>query len=124
MQTVHFPVQKTGTGYCAYAEDYSILATGKTIKVLQQEAEELLTASCEVQGVDRSEYTILYTYDFPSLVAATRLNVDALSSLTGLNASLMSQYLSGKKKPGPKQKQRIEAGVKQYARMLDSFQFA
>lgn len=124
MKTVTFHVEKTATGYAAYAPDFSILAAGKTIKAIQQNAEDGLSEQCEYLNESRTDYTLKFTYDFPSLVDATRLNVDALSKLVGLNSSLMSQYLNGKKVPGPKQKQRIEAGIHTYAKILSDFRFA
>lgn len=124
MKTVTFNVEKTATGYSAYAPDFSILAVGKTIKAVQQDAEDGLSDQCEYLNESRAEYSLVFTYDFPSLVEVTRLNVDALSKLAGLNPSLMSQYLNGKKKPGPKQKQRIEAGIHAYAKTLSGFHFA
>lgn len=123
MHIVNFKIEKTGTGYSAYSEEYSILATGKTLKSVEQDAIDGLDDQCDYRGVNRTDYQVVMNYDLPSLVAATRLNIDAVSQLSGLNASLMSQYLSGKKKPSVKQQKRIEQGIHKYAETLSRFSF-
>jgi transcriptional regulator with XRE-family HTH domain len=90
---------------------------------VEQDAIDGLDDQCDYRGVDRADYQAVMNYDLPSLVAATRLNVDAVSQLSGLNASLMSQYLSGKKKPSVKQQKRIEQGIHRYAETLSRFSF-
>jgi len=123
MNVVIFKVEKTATGYSAYSEEYSILATGKTLKSVEQDAIGGLDDQCEYRGVDRAEYTHVMDYDFGSLIASTRLNVDALSQFAGLNPTLMSQYVNGKKKPSDKQKRRIQEGIHKYAETLSRFSF-
>lgn len=124
MKIVNFHIEKTGTGYSAYAAEYSIIATGKTLPLVYKDAQDGLKDQCEYLNTNPTDYTIEYSYDFATLIDVTRLNVDALSKLSGLNPTLMSQYINGKKKPGPKQKQRIEAGIHEYAKTLSSFHFA
>ena len=44
----------------------------------------------------------------------------ALSKVTGVNESLLSQYAMGIKKPGPKQRNKIEKGIHNLSRELQS----
>jgi hypothetical protein len=124
MQTVKFLVEKTGTGYTAYAEDFSILATGKNLKQVYADAEAGLAEQCEYMNENPADYQLEFTYDFPTLFEVYRLNVEAISAIVGINATLVSQYINGKKTPSRKQKDRIEEGIHSYARGLDNFRFA
>ena len=124
MQTHDFYVEKTGTGYSAYSETLGVAAVGKTLKALYKDAHDGLETQCDVTGENLADFELTFSYDLPSLVDVTRLNVDALSELTGMNPSLMSQYINRKKVPGPKQKARIEAGIHAYAQKLTNFKFA
>lgn len=124
MQTVKFLVEKTGTGYSAYAEEFSILATGKTLKQVYAEAEAGLAEQCEYLGESPAAYELEFTYDLPALFEAYRLNVEAISDFLGMNSTLISQYINGKKSPSRKQKDRIESGIHAYAKGLNNFRFA
>lgn len=124
MKTAIFLVEKTATGYTAYAEELSILATGKSLKQVYEEAEAGLAEQCEYLGERPSDYELVFTYDFPALFEVYGLNVKAVSSATGINPTLISQYINGRKKPSRKQKSRIEAGIHSYARGLENFRFA
>ena len=124
MQTVTFLVEKTGTGYSAYSEDFGILSTGKTLKQVYAEAEAGIVEQAEYLGENPADYQLEFTYDLPALFEAYRLNVDAVSAHMGINATLMSQYINRKKVPSTKQKQRIETGIQDYARRLTNFRFA
>jgi hypothetical protein len=124
MQTVKFLVEKTGTGYTAYAEEFSILATGKNLKQVYADAEAGLAEQCDYLHENPADYRLEFTYDFATLFEVYRLNVEAISAISGINASLVSQYINGKKTPSRKQKDRIEAGIHSYARGLDNFRFA
>ena len=124
MKTVTFLVEKTGTGYSAYSEEFGILATGKTLKLAYQDAKDGLADQCEYMGEDVNQYQFEFTYDLPALFEAYRLNVDALAEYLGMNATLISQYINRKKVPSKKQKDRIETGIHQYAQALTSFKFA
>ena len=124
MKTVNFLVEKTGTGFTAYADEYSILAAGKSLRQVYEEAEAGLAEQCAYLGEQQADYELVFTYDFPTLFEVYGLNVKALSSATGINSTLISQYINGKKKPSRKQKERIEAGIHLYARGLENFRFA
>lgn len=124
MKTVNFLVEKTGTGFSAYSEEFGIVATGKTLKALERDAQEGLEGQCEVTGEDPHEFMLDYTYDFSALFEVFRLNVDSVADYIGMNATLMSQYINHKKTPSKKQKDRIESGIHSYAKALSNFRFA
>jgi predicted RNase H-like HicB family nuclease len=72
------------------------------------------------------EYEFEYVFkDIPSLVEAYNefINQSSLARMAGINAGQMRQYVSGIKHPTPKTLERIEQGVRKYARELQSVAF-
>ena len=125
MQTVNFLIEKVPDGYTAYAKDFSILTEADTLKELYAEAQEALEAQLEVTGENVKDFKIEYKYDFSTLFEVYNVvNIKALSERLGMNNSLISQYISGKKEPGPKQKKKIEQGLHELAKELLQFSFA
>lgn len=51
------------------------------------------------------------------------INASALSKKVGMNKTLLSQYVTGKKKPSEKQVQKIMEGVRQVGEELSQVQF-
>lgn len=125
MKTVQFLIEKVEDGYTAYAKDYSILTEADTLKEVYEEAEEALEVQLEETGESREDFQLEFKYDFPTLFEVYRVvNVAALSERIGINKSLISQYINGKKEPSVKQKQKIENGLHDFARELLKFSFA
>lgn len=124
MQTVNFYVEKTTTGFSAYSEDFGIVATGRTLKALERDAQDGLEGQCEVTDENPEDFQLSYTYDFAALFEVFRLNVDSVADYIGVNPTLISQYINQKKVPSKKQKDRIESGIHSYAKALTNFRFA
>jgi hypothetical protein len=61
MQMVNFLVEKTGTGYSAYAPDFSIVATGATLDLVRQDALDGLADQCEYMSEDLAQYQLAFT---------------------------------------------------------------
>jgi hypothetical protein len=73
-----------------------------------------------------NEYSFEYVFqDIPSLVEAYNgvLNQSSLARISGINTGQMRQYASGVKRPTKRTLQRIEFGLKMYARELQSVSF-
>lgn len=72
------------------------------------------------------EYDFDFVFqDIPSLVEAYNglLNQSSLARIAGINTGQMRQYASGVKHPTKSTLQRIELGLKSYARELQSVSF-
>lgn len=115
MKTVNFLVEKVNGGYTGYAQDFSILTDGKTVRQVCDNAKEALAEQCETTGEPPQDFDVQFTYDTASAFDALKINVAAFGRRYGLNSSLISQYASGAKKPSGKQKRRVEAALHQYA---------
>jgi len=64
--------------------------------------------------------------DIPAMIESYGglINQSSLARISGINESLMRQYVSGLKKPGRKVTERIESGLKKYANELRNISFA
>lgn len=124
MKTVQFLIEKVEDGYTAYAKDYSILTEADTLKEVYEEAEETFRIQLEETGENRNDFRLEFKYDFATLFEVYRIvNVTALGERLGMNSSLISQYITGKKEPSVKQKQKIERGLHDFANELLKFSF-
>ena len=124
-QTATFYIEKVEGGYTGYAKDFSILTEGDTIKEVYANAREALAEQCEETGENPADFDVVFHYDIPTFFEVYPVvNVSALGKLVGMNNSLISQYISGKKIPGPKQRLRIESGIHRLGHELARLSFA
>ena len=71
-------------------------------------------------------YNFEYVFqDIPTLLEGYNglINQTSLARISGINESLMRQYVAGSKKPGRKVTERIENGLKKYAEELRNISF-
>ncbi len=72
-------------------------------------------------------YDFYYVFqDIPTLLEGYNglINQTSLARISGINQSLMRQYVAGIKKPSRKVTERIESGLKKYAEELRNISFA
>lgn len=118
-----FVVEKTKTGFSAYAEDFAALpvgTTGDTIAELKNNIVE--GANLYLEHVSKKPITvsqIVITFDVPSFFDFySIINAKALSARIGMNNTLLSQYVKGIKKPSAKQVEKILLGIKEVGKEL------
>ena len=117
-------VEKTKTGFSAYPVDYPIATTGGTIVELQQNILEALNFYFEEEGYGVSKSNIVYQIDLQQFFQYYRvLNAKHLAEKIGMNPTLLSQYVSGKKKPSQAQSQRILSGIQHIGKELSELNF-
>jgi len=103
-------VEKTDTGYSAYAADYPVFTTGDTPGVLIDNVIEALSLYFEDEHIDRD--TISLELDLKQFFSHYRiLNSKALAARIRMNPTLLSQYVRGHKKPSEKQTLKIVYGI-------------
>ena len=112
-------VEKTDTGYSAYAEKYPVYTSGGTITELVKNLKEALNFYLE----DRNEYVtnhnIKFNFDFKLFFQYYRvLNSKFLAERIGMNPTLLSQYVQGKKTPSSKQADKILSGIHEIGKEL------
>jgi predicted RNase H-like HicB family nuclease len=117
-------VEKTKTGYSAYAEKYPVYTVGKSLEELKSNILEAVNLLLEGQGKMIAENDLKIKLDLPQFFAFYKvINAKALSERIGMNQSLLAQYIKGVKKPSSTQTNRILRGVQQVGKELAGIQF-
>lgn len=112
-------VEKTDTGYSAYAAELSIFTTGRTINDLQKNAYEAVSLFFEEEGVQNRQDNIKFEVDFQQFFKHYNvLNAKFLAEKIGMNPTLLSQYVNGRKKPSKVQAEKIIQGIHQIGNEL------
>jgi len=117
-------VEKTRTGYSAYAEKYPVYTVGKSLEALKSNILEAVNLLLEKSGRSVTEDDLKIVLDLGQFFEFYKvINAKALSERIGMNQSLLAQYIKGIKKPSQSQTNRILKGVKQVGRELARVQF-
>ena len=112
-------VEKTDSGFSAYSEEYPIFTTGKTIPDLIDNAYEAVNFYFEDQDIQVSHENMKFEIDFKQFFQYYRvLNAKFLAEKIGMNPTLLSQYVQGRKKPSDKQTKKILMGIHQIGQEL------
>lgn len=117
-------VEKTKTGYSAFAEKYPVYTVGKSLEELKSNILEAVNLLLEASGKSVTENDLKIVLDLPQFFEFYKvINAKALSERIGMNQSLLAQYINGVKKPSLTQTNRILKGVQQVGRELAGVQF-
>ena len=112
-------VEKTETGFSAYSEDSSIFTTGKTVPELINNAYEATQLFFEEENIKISHENIKFEVDFKQFFQYYKvLNSKFLAEKIGMNPTLLSQYIQGRKKPSENQTEKILTGIQQIGKEL------
>lgn len=112
-------VEKTDTGYSAYAVDYPIFTTCKTIPELQNMAVEAANLYFQEENVTIDRENLKFEIDFQQFFKYYNvLNAKFLAQKIGMNPTLLSQYVNGRKKPSKIQASKILDGIHQIGQEL------
>jgi hypothetical protein len=110
-------IEKSVTGFSAFAETYPIYTTGTTMNELIDNTFEACSLYFENEKFDPAR--VSFEIDFKQFFQYYKvLNSKALAEKIGMNPTLLSQYVSGHKKPSQKQSQRILYGINQIGQEL------
>jgi transcriptional regulator with XRE-family HTH domain len=124
-QKITFTVLKEDEGFSAYTkvDDTNIYAVGETLLELKNDALEAVNFNFEETGTTYLPDDLIFKYDISSVFAAYPvINAKALGDRIGMSKSLLSQYVSGKKKASEKQVQRIMEGIQNVGKELQQIQ--
>jgi hypothetical protein len=129
MKKHEFIVEKAATGFSAYAEDFDTLpvgTTGATMTELKKNILEATNLYLEYIGkpaIAMGDVTV--SLDLPQFFDYYKvINAKVLSSRIGINNTLLSQYVTGVKKPSEKQVQKILNGVRELGKELYELELA
>lgn len=121
MTKIKVKVEKTRTGFSAYAAKYAAFTTGRSVAELTANMVESLNLYFEEAKVRKkvTESDLHFEVDLTSIFEVFPIiNVKALSNRLGMNYTLISQYATGKKKPSAKQTEKIMEGIHEIGREL------
>jgi predicted RNase H-like HicB family nuclease len=119
MKRIVFVIERTHTGYSAYANDYMVYTAGSDLKELKANILEAINLYFEEEGRVITPDEIKITLDLPQFFEFYKvINAKALSERIGMNQSLLAQYVHGHKKPSRAQTERILHGIQQLGREL------
>jgi predicted RNase H-like HicB family nuclease len=116
---IKFIVEKTVSGFSCYSKENSVFSTGKNFTELLVNATEAMNLFFEDQDLQVTTRDIEFEIDLQQFFQYYRvINAKFLAERIGMNESLLSQYVQGKKKPSPKQTNKILLGIHEIGREL------
>ncbi|UZO81700.1 helix-turn-helix transcriptional regulator [Aquimarina sp. ERC-38] len=118
-KTILLTVEKTNTGFSAFSKDYPILTTATSVPELINNAYEATNFYFEEEKINPESIQIKFEIDFEQFFKYFKvINAKFLAEKIGMNASLLSQYVQGHKKPSAKQTEKILSGIHQIGEEL------
>jgi len=110
-------IEKSKTGFSAYASAYPVFTTGATMNELINNTIEAFSLYFNNEKFNPAQ--ISFEIDFKQFFQYYKvLNSKALAEKIGMNPTLLSQYVRGHKKPSPQQSRRILYGINQIGQEL------
>jgi predicted RNase H-like HicB family nuclease len=110
-------IEKTKDGFSAYASDHPVFTTGSSMNELFSNIKEAFILYFNDENFEDSR--ISYEIDFNQFFKYYKvLNANALAGRIGMNPTLLSQYISGHKKPSASQSRRILYGINKIGQEL------
>jgi predicted RNase H-like HicB family nuclease len=112
-------IEKTKTGFSAYSEDHGIFTTGRTIPELIGNSMEAANLYFDDKTERIAQDNLNFVIDFKQFFQYYKvINAKFLAQKIGMNESLLSQYVQGKKRPSDQQTKKILNGIHQIGREL------
>ncbi|MCK4569971.1 MAG: hypothetical protein KAT76_06750 [Bacteroidales bacterium] len=112
-------LERTRTGFSAYAQEYPIYTSAETIPELLNNAFEAANLYFEEETILIAHENIMFEIDFKQFFKYYRvLNSNFLAKRIGMDPTLLSQYVQGHKKPSDKQRDKILSGIHQIGKEL------
>jgi len=116
---INIIIEKTSTGFSAYSEDYAIFTTARTIPELIGNTVEAANLYFEDEKIAITQENINFIIDFKQFFQYYKvINAKFLARKIGMNETLLSQYVQGRKKPSDQQTNKILEGIHQIGREL------
>jgi hypothetical protein len=116
---IRMVVEKTNTGFSAYSEEYPIFTTASQMPDLLNNATEAANLYFNESGHLIDKNSIKFELDFKQFFQFYRvINSKFLAIKIGMNPALLSQYVTGNKKPSLKQTEKILNGIQSIGREL------
>ena len=110
-------IEKTADGFSAYAKDYPVYSTGATMNEMMDNVIEAFSLYFDEDKFNTSRLS--FEIDFKQFFKYYKvINSKALARKIGMNPTLLSQYVTGQKKPSELQSRRILYGINRIGQEL------
>ena len=118
---IDFIVEKTNTGFSAYSNVFPVYTTGNSFTELLHNAVEAMNLFLSDKDSQVTENNISFEIDLKQFFQYYRvINSKFLAKRIGMNESLLSQYVQGRKKPSAAQTNKILVGIQEIGRELSN----
>ena len=118
---ITFTVEKTDTGFSAYSDDYPVYTTGNSFTELLKNAVDAMNLYLSESKSQITDKNISFEIDLKQFFQYYRvINSKFLAKRIGMNESLLSQYVQGRKKPSSAQTHKILLGIQEIGRELSN----
>ena len=134
MKTLKVIVSKAGTGVSAHLPEIDGYVIARdSVEKLKRDLSAGIVFHIEGLYEEEREAWMNESFDFeyvfqdiPTMIEGYSglINQSSLARISGINESLMRQYVAGIKRPSRKVTERIESGLKKYANELRNISFA
>lgn len=134
MKTLRVIVNKAGKSVSAHLPEVEgFVIARESVEKLKHDLPAGITFHIEGLYEEERESWMIEPFNFeyvfqdiPTLIEGYSglINQSSLARISGINESLMRQYVSGHKRPSRKVTERIESGLKKYADELRNISFA
>lgn len=116
---INITVEKTNTGYSAYSDEMNVFSTGTDVAELHYNLIEALNLAYEDLGYEVGADNLKLNLDLQQFFQYYKvLNANFLAKRIGMNPTLLSQYVRGKKRPSSKQTDKIIQGIQSIGKEL------
>ena len=114
-----FIVEKTRTGFSGYSDVLPVFTTGRNFTNLNSNIIEAINFYFEEDKIVVSPENIILEIDLKQFFESYRvINAKFLAERIGMNETLLSQYVKGRKKPSKQQVEKIIAGINEIGNEL------
>lgn len=121
MKKIRTTVEKTRTGYSAFADTVPVFTTGDTLRELTHNMVEALRFYYNNPKV--TERNLEIRFSIPSFFDLYPINIRQFASRIEMNYTLLSHYVQGRKVPSSKQANRILEGLREMGEELTRVTF-
>jgi hypothetical protein len=117
-------IEKTRTGFSAYADSIPVVTTAKNIIQLMENAVEAVNLYYEEEEMEWSKEDLKFEIDLMQFFQYYRvINSKYLAQKINMNPTLLSHYVQGHKRPSLAQTEKILNGIHQIGKELSSLNF-
>jgi hypothetical protein len=114
-------VEKTDTGFSAYCSDYPVFTTGGSFTELRNHSVEAINLYLLDRKLQITERNVEFEMDLKQFFQYYRIiNSKFLARRIGMNETLLSQYVTGRKKPSALQTNKILSGIREIGSELSN----